>query len=353
MDKTISAETTSAVGRWLNLALRVLVLFAAFVFLARGVRWLDVTTAARRAGFLLPALIVAVNACMMAVKALRLRVLLRNPKVSFGSCFWALLTCSAINNVTPFRGGDVARLWMLERAGGVTKSAAMAIAVVEGLIELSVLATIGFFASLAISGQRWATVTAPVVVFAAIAVLIVLRVTTGRAADAAAPNTGSPRGLSMRTREFLRRLEPGSRALSEPGAATRAIALSVVAWLCECVMVVLCAHAVGLPIGFALAPIVLLGINLAMALPSTPASAGPFESAAAGVLILAGVAKGPAVAFALLYHAIQVIPVTLVGVTVLLLLRRGQPVAKHEASKTPNPRRISAIPTAEAIDPQA
>jgi uncharacterized membrane protein YbhN (UPF0104 family) len=76
-----------------------------------------------------------------------------------------------------------------------------------------------------------------------------------------------------------------------------------------------------------LATVVLFGINLALALPLTPAGAGPFESAAAAVLILAGVGKGPAVAFAILYHAVQVIPVTIIGGTILFILKRNRSLA--------------------------
>ena len=309
--------STFPFGRRSGLVLRALTLLAALIFLAHGVRWIDITTAARRAGFVLPALVVAINACMMAVKAVRLRLLLRNRTVSFGSCFLALLTSSAINNVTPFRGGDVARLWMLEQTGGVTKSAALAIAVVENLVQLLVLAAIGFLASLAVPGQNWATIAAPIVFVGAAALLIVLRVTTDRAAVASDRRTVRAGGLAAWFRDLFKRLEPGVRALSERGLAARAVGLSLVAWMCEGVMVVVCAHAMGLSVGFALAALILLGINLALALPSTPASAGPFEGATVAVLILAGVAKGPAVAFALLYHAVQVIPVTVVGVAVL------------------------------------
>ncbi len=144
---TDAENATRRTGPWWGLALRGLTLAAAMVFLARGVRWHDMTDTIARAGFLLPAIIVAMNACMMSLRALRLRTLLEG-KLSSASAFQALLTSSAINNITPLRGGNVARLWMLERASGVTKSAAIAITVVENLIEISVLAAMAFVASL-------------------------------------------------------------------------------------------------------------------------------------------------------------------------------------------------------------
>jgi uncharacterized membrane protein YbhN (UPF0104 family) len=114
------------------------------------------------------------------------------------------------------------------------------------------------------------------------------------------------------------------------------MALSVLAWVCEFVMIALCSRSLGEPIGPTLALVLLLGINLAIAVPSAPASAGPFESATVVVLTLAGFAKGPALAFALVYHAVQVVPVTIAGLAVVArlgLTLSGTPkgLAKPEA----------------------
>ncbi len=61
----------------------------------------------------------------------------------------------------------------------------------------------------------------------------------------------------------------------------------------------------------------MLAINVAMAVPSSPAGAGAFEGAVVVVLTLAGIGKSPAVAFALLYHLVQVVPVTVAGTLVV------------------------------------
>jgi uncharacterized membrane protein YbhN (UPF0104 family) len=128
--------------------------------------------------------------------------------------------------------------------------------------------------------------------------------------------------------------------LSEPGIPGRVVLLSLLAWTCEAMMIVLGARSMGLEVSLPLAVIVLVGINLALTLPSTPAGAGPFEGATVAVLILAGIAKGPAVAFAFFYHAIQVVPVTLAGAAVLLLVRRrqareGAPARAESAASPP------------------
>ena len=319
--KSLAARSTS---RW-GLVLRGLVLALALVFVAHGVDWRDITHTLGRAGFALPAIVVVLNACMMGLRAMRLRVLLQG-RITFTSAFAALLTSSALNNITPLRGGNVARLWMLERSAGVTKSAAVALMLVENLLEITVLAVLGFCASWFTRGQRWATVATPVVFAAAVAVLVMLHLRAGRAADFAHADPQA-RGWLARLRRFLVRLEPGFHALSKPGVAAQALLLSLLAWTCEATMILVCALSVGLQISFPLAVVALLGINFALALPSTPSSAGPFEGATVAVLLLAGFSKAPALAFAIFYHAIQVIPVTLIGITVVLLAkrRRGQP----------------------------
>ena len=81
-------------------------------------------------------------------------------------------------------------------------------------------------------------------------------------------------------------------------------------------MVMVCASSIHLAISPALAAVVLLGINLAVALPSMPAGVGSFESGAVLVLVLSGMSKEVGVAVALLYHVVQVVPVTLTGLVV-------------------------------------
>jgi hypothetical protein len=263
------------------------------------------------------ALVVALNGGMLAVKAVRLCRLARPGALSFGAALRALLGASAINNVTPLRGGDVARLWMLERHAGVTKSDALAIAVAERLIEMLALAALALGAALLAPGQRWALIAAPLVLVGTAGLLL-----------------------------GLRRLRPHRlRALGGRGATARILALSLAAWMLEITMLMVCGRALGLRIGPALAPLLLLGINLALTLPSTPANAGPFESATVVVLGLAGIGPGPAAAFAILYHAAQVLPVTLVGLAVA-----SRALAGRRSSRPPD---RSSVPDPAARSPGA
>jgi uncharacterized protein (TIRG00374 family) len=289
------------------------------LFLARGVAWGDVLDNLRDANLGLLGAVVVVNAAMMTVKAVRLGVLLGG-RPSFRTCLLAKVTASAINNVAPLRSGDVARLWMLERQARIPKPAAAAVAVVEMLLELAALAAIGLGAVLAVPGQRWASGVAPALLGGAVVGLWILRRTGQKAEEPAAVETpGATRpGLRLRLRALRFRMAPGVEVLANGRASAIVIGLSFLAWGLEAIMVLLCARAVHLPIGVPLALLVLLGINVALVFPSLPAGAGAFEAAVAVVLTLGGIAKGQAIAFAIVYHLVQVLPVTMAGAWIIL-----------------------------------
>jgi uncharacterized membrane protein YbhN (UPF0104 family) len=199
----------------------------------------------------------------------------------------------------------------------------MAIAVVEKLLEIVVLAALALVATCFAPNQSWVLGTGAAALVLAVAALVALK----RMAD----------GRGGRLPEFLRaaaaRIAPGMAVLRSSEATAETLGASLAAWSCEIAMIILCARAIGLHVPPVLAVVVLLGINLAMAVPALPANAGTFESAAAVVLVFARVAKPTAVAFALLYHLVQVVPVTLAGLG--LLARSGLRFGPTETPEAP------------------
>jgi len=300
-------------------ALRLGVMVGAVAYLGRGIAWADVAKILRGASLPLLAAVTGLNAMMMAAKSWRLQLLLER-RPSFAASFLAKLTTSALNNVTPFRGGDVARIWMLERHAGITKAVAAVVALVEHVFDLVALSILATLAARLFPAQHWAAVAAPIVFLVTGTGLWLLRRAakgSGTSAPAGPAAEPAPAGLAARLRALGAHLAPGVRALADGGILRTSLALSFLGWAIESVMVVLTARAIGLPMTPPFAILVLLGLNAALALPSMPASAGAFEAGVTLVLILAGVPKGQAVAFAVLYHLVQVIPVTVAGVAVI------------------------------------
>jgi uncharacterized membrane protein YbhN (UPF0104 family) len=69
--------------------------------------------------------------------------------------------------------------------------------------------------------------------------------------------------------------------------------------------------------------VVLLAINVAILVPSTPGHVGVMEAAALAALLALGVSPERALAGAVLYHAVQLVPGTALGLLSLRAVRAG------------------------------
>jgi len=94
-------------------------------------------------------------------------------------------------------------------------------------------------------------------------------------------------------------------------------AWSLVADAVEIAIIAVCLRGVGLPAGLVPSVTVFAAVNLAIALPSTPGNLGAMEAGAALALITLGTPRDTAMAFAIVYRAVQWFPVTAVGALLL------------------------------------
>ena len=122
------------------------------------------------------------------------------------------------------------------------------------------------------------------------------------------------------------------RSLGTALAPRRALTLFLLALLgsaVELAVLALCLWALGLgdadfPTFVARAAMTHLGINVAVAIPGPPAQLGTFEGGAVLALVATGVPADHALAFAVAYHALHVIPVTVVGAASFALRRSSR-----------------------------
>jgi uncharacterized protein (TIRG00374 family) len=124
-----------------------------------------------------------------------------------------------------------------------------------------------------------------------------------------------PRRVPLETGGFLQAL----RAVHARRSWTRSLAWSVLSDVTDLALIGLCARALGIdapPTAWAL---VLISVNLAILLPSTPGQIGVLEAGAVVALTAFGVPTAPAVAFALAYHAVHFVPSTALGLLGLCL----------------------------------
>jgi uncharacterized membrane protein YbhN (UPF0104 family) len=252
-----------------------------------------------------------------------------------------LLASYATSNLLPARAGEALRTVQPNRRHGYPIGAMVASQLVEKLVEALSMAALAFpivlwahpSPALAVPLELFAAVTAGGVV----AVLVVsrraphpdddrsaryARVAAAEAEPGAPPSAGGRLERLVRRwwaelGRFLRRLAQAVRRMSAPRVWAASLLWSAASDLADVAAIGLCAHAVGIHVGVAGWFVVFLAVNIAIAVPSTPGQVGVFEAGAVLALGTLGVGQNEALAFAILYHAANAIPITLVGVLAL------------------------------------
>jgi uncharacterized membrane protein YbhN (UPF0104 family) len=139
----------------------------------------------------------------------------------------------------------------------------------------------------------------------------------------------------------VQNLALGAAALRRPALALELIGLTLLGWVIEALMVI--AVLAGMHVEahlFSAAALVLLAVNMAALVPGLPANVGTFEVSCTLALGAVGVAPATALSFALVYHALHTVPVTLVG----LAAQRWVRLPERDA---PNGQGGSAVPEVE------
>jgi uncharacterized membrane protein YbhN (UPF0104 family) len=121
---------------------------------------------------------------------------------------------------------------------------------------------------------------------------------------------------------------------STPRRVTAMVALSLLGWSSELVMLVLFQGAFHLGPSFRMALLTLVGINAAIAIPTLPGNFGTFEAGVTMALVMCGARRDVAVSYALTYHLSHVIPVAVIA-TVVYLARSGGGSGSRRYKTTP------------------
>jgi uncharacterized protein (TIRG00374 family) len=314
--------------RWAGFYALVAVLAWAF----HDVQWAAVgrSLAGAQMGWL--ALAAAVNLVVVLFQSARWLALVRplSRGATLAEAFKATLVGFAVSTVVPARAGELARVEWLGRVTGLSRVSVIGSVLLDQLVNASVLLAglallpllggvplwlraSGYFAlGLFVIGATIVVVLKPVAVAPGPREAI-----RGRMPLAAVANV-------------LARVRHGLLASRDPRALGWSFGASFVAWGLEIVVTALSLRAVGLHLSLVASILVLVSVNLALAFPvATPGNVGTLELGATLALLEFGVPKGHALAFAVCYHLLQVVPIGIIGF--LLLSRRVAPPAPNAA----------------------
>jgi glycosyltransferase 2 family protein len=296
----------------------------------RGVDWGSVWRTILGARWPFIALAGGFTCCSFFLRSLRWRILLNaEENLSVGAVFCATMAGYLGNAFLPARAGELVRTLVISGRSKLSRTYVLTTALSERLMDVIALV---LWASLILLGVHpkpdW---------MGGVARTMAVVATVGAFTIAILPHTGElcqklirriplPAGL----RELLLRLSGqvllGMRAFHHVGRFLGFAAFTVVIWLSDAAGLLVGAHALGLAISFAMAVLLLTGLGLGSALPSTPGYVGIYQFVGVTVLVPLGIAKSQALAFILMTQAYGYVVVLLLGLPCMYILRsRRQP----------------------------
>lgn len=264
--------------------------------------------------------------------------------------FRSLWRCTAIGmmvtNVLPGRAGELARAFALSRAEESVKfTAAFASIAVDRLFDGTVVLLLMLTAMLdpafgrAEAGGTGALLlsmrVAALFLALVLAVLAWMAVSPARvhAVHDATMGRLAPT-LSVRTRTLLEGFTSGLGVLRNPRLVTVVFFWTLVHWLCNAFAFWLGFRALGIDAPYSAALLIQGMIAIGVAIPSSPGFFGVFEAFGTVGLALYGLSTTRAVSWALGFHVLSYIPITLMGAWYLTRLKlhfrdfRAAPEAK-------------------------
>ncbi|MEX1187463.1 MAG: lysylphosphatidylglycerol synthase transmembrane domain-containing protein [Gemmatimonadaceae bacterium] len=261
------------------------------------------------------------------IRALRWRVILEPvaPGTPFGPLWRATAIGMMINNVLPARAGELARAFALTReVPRVPFSTSVASLVVDRLFDAVVLLALGlvavmdpaFPANAKIAGQPladWAL--GGIALTGAMLAIVYLLVFFPRALIVTFvifSRRISPK-LEERGRVALQRFSDGLSVMRSPRRFFLVFLWTLVHWLINGLATWLGFLAVGIDLPFSAALFVQTVTGFGVALPSAPGFFGVFEAIAVLTLAVYGVSAALATSWAIGFHILTFIPITLMG----------------------------------------
>lgn len=296
-----------------------LAIIALLVVFARTVNWSGAWQAIITASRPLLLAALAANLLSLVARGVRWWILLR--EVGSPSLMLALKATFAgagLNNVLVANGGDAARVVFVTRASGVPSSRVIATAALDRLFD-----PIGFLALLAFGAAafqlppelqrlRWPAL-------GAVAVVAILLIWLVRSAHTLAPghvpeHRDTPRDWRGRTTAWLAEFGGSMRDLASGPRVIWILLLTIAAWIGQLATFALAASAAHVPLSLPGNLATLLAVNVSLIIRATPGNVGFFQFAYALAAGTFGVTKAAAIAVSVLIQALQIIPVTILGV---------------------------------------
>jgi uncharacterized protein (TIRG00374 family) len=215
------------------------------------------------------------------------------------------------NVILPARLGEPIRAYLVSRRESIAFGGVFGSVVLERIIDTVVLAVLAFVASVRLDAPEWVRQGTAILSILGVGLVVVLA-TIGlapflplvRRALGVLPAALHPERLLHGIKGFVQ-FSGGSHRRPMVLIATL---LSVGAWFCDAAMIFFVARALQIQLDPAEAILISAVTVLSTAIPSAPGYVGTYELAAVTIATALGVPSGPALAMAVLAHALAIVP---------------------------------------------
>jgi uncharacterized protein (TIRG00374 family) len=311
-----SAPAEGRRRRWVLRGAGLSVLLAAAGWTFYDVNWREVARAVASAQMGWIFLAATVNLVFVLAASARWLALVRpmSKVASIYHAFKAMVVGFAVSTVLPARAGELVRAHWLGLDTGLPRTSIIGSIVLDQLVNaaglLLGLALLPFFVEVPL----WIRSSGAFALGLFILGTILVFALQPRGESASAAGGSSRPHAVARVTAFMAKVRHGLTASREPKALAASFGVSLVAWTLEVNVTALSMKAVGLDLPLSAIFLVLLAVNLALAIPlAPPGNIGTLEISATLALVEFGVPKEQALAFAVVYHLLQVLPIGILG----------------------------------------
>jgi uncharacterized protein (TIRG00374 family) len=246
------------------------------------------------------------------------------PNQPFGALWRATAIGMMANNVLPARAGEIARAYALTRQTAVPFATSIASLAVDRLFDMVVLLMLAVAAFIdpafprtaTIAGQSLGQIAQGSVLFVIVLVFALYALAFFPAHLVRVFEIFARRispALEERGKAVLIRFSDGLSVLRSPGRFGAVLAWTIAHWLLNALAFWLGFKAVGVVLPFSAALFLQTLIAVGVALPSAPGFFGVFEKLATVGLGIYGVAATQATSWAIGFHILSFIPITVMG----------------------------------------
>jgi uncharacterized protein (TIRG00374 family) len=308
----------------------VAIVFSAVLlyFAVRGVDWRHVGEIIAGARWEYISAAIVITAFSFFVRSLRWRILL-NAEGRFGvwTVFWANMSGYLGNNFLPARAGEFLRTYLISRDSTLSKTYIFTTAMSERLMDVVALVLFSALVLLGIEPKpRWmqdVSRSMTVIAVCGVLAMIALPYIEGLLENILA-RIPLPARLRVLLQGLIKQVLMGIAAFHHWGRLAGFVLLTVVIWTSDAFGVIVGAYALGLHISFPVAVLLLTGLGLGSALPSTPGYVGVYQAAAVTVLMPFGFSRDSALAYILVAQAIGYAVVLAFGLPGLYRFSKGR-----------------------------